>query len=49
MRDGGWNKNSTENGWRVSKEAQRERAVSEYQRNQSSRLSAPKRISEKYE
>jgi len=49
MRDGGWKQNNTDSGWRVSKEAQRERAVSEYQRNQSSRLSAPKRMAEKYE
>lgn len=49
MRDGGWKNNSTGENWRVSKQQSRERAVSEYQRTQTNRLSAPKIRGEKYE
>jgi hypothetical protein len=50
MRDGGWSKNTTaREGWRVTKVANRERAVSEYQRTQNEKLSVPKRVAEKYE
>jgi hypothetical protein len=48
MRDGGW-KNQTGEGWRVARQQGRERAVSEYQRSQNTRLSAPKRVIAKYE
>jgi hypothetical protein len=51
MRDGGWSKNKTarDGGWRVSKVVGRDRAVSEYQRSQNEKLSAPKRVQGKYE
>ena len=49
MRDGGWKSKTSTSGWKVSKEQGRTRAVSEYQRDQSARLSAPKRMSGKYE
>jgi hypothetical protein len=45
MRDGGWNRNNTvRDEWKVTKVANRERAVSEYQRTQSHKLSLPKRV-----
>jgi len=51
MRDGGWSKNKTarDSGWRVSKVVARDRAVSEFQRTNTDRLSAPKRVEGKYE
>ena len=49
MRDGGWNKTARDGGWRVSKVVARDRAVSEYQKTHSDRLSAPKRVQGKYE
>lgn len=49
MRDGGWKSKTSATGWKVTKEQGRVRAVSEYQRDQNVRLSAPKRLSGKYE
>jgi hypothetical protein len=49
MRDGGWKSKTTGESWRVTKQQNRERAVSEYQKSQNSRLSAPKKVAEKYE
>ena len=53
MRDGGWHRktstNSSNTGWKVAKEQGRERAISEFQKTQTSRLSAPKRKENKYE
>ena len=49
MRDGGWKNRATTTGWNVKKEQGRQRAASEYQKTQSVRLSAPKRLSGKYE
>lgn len=49
MRDGGRTNKHTGDNWRVSKQVSRERAVSEYQRTHSNRMSAPKRLAEKYD
>lgn len=48
MRDGRRTNAHTGDNWRVSKQANRERAVSEYQRTHSNRMSAPKQMVEKY-
>lgn len=49
MRDGGWKNKTVSDGFRVTKQAVRQRAVSEYQRAHNEKLSTPKRQAEKYE
>ena len=49
MRDGGWQNKTTGEGWRRTQFQKKERAVSEYQKTQSIRLSAPKKTANKYE
>ena len=49
MRDGGWKNKTTGEGWRRVQQQKKERAVSEYQKTQSIRLSAPKKSEIKYE
>ena len=49
MRDGDWGRKTSNDGWKVTKQQGRERAVSEYQRTHTTRLSAPKRKESKYE
>lgn len=49
MRDGGWKNRTVCDGFRVTKQAARQRAVSEYQKSHNEKLSVPKRLEEKYE
>lgn len=49
MRDGGWKNRTVSDGFRVTKQAVRQRAVSEYQRTHNEKLSTPKRLTEKFE